>query len=158
GWWVYQDSVFVNGYNAHLRWQTQSEYGPNGSAVFQGITFGRISNIGKATTWVADCEARQSADSGADICTTGGAPIGTNLAELWLINTYSPSNTTFKPVGDSAIGKVVIVNSGCNSGGCNGTIGYGDGWPMPYEGKSGKGPGTCPNGQISSDPAAYCYT
>jgi hypothetical protein len=51
-----------------------------------------------------------------------------------------------------------VVNTGCDIAGCGTTIAYRSGWPVPIDPTgSASGPGTCPNGIISSSPLIYCY-
>jgi hypothetical protein len=152
GWFVMQDSVFVNGYNLHLLQQTDSQWGPTGSDLFQGVEFGRRNSVGAATTWVADCNARRGGVDD-DICPDGRANIGTALKQAWFIDVWGTTTIGLDAVQD----KIVVVNTGCGKNGCAGSVGYnGKGWPHPIL-RPGSGPGTCPNGQIGSSPPTYCY-
>ena len=58
----------------------------------------------------------------------------------------------------------MVVNTGCGPQGCNGHVGYDNGWPHPLRKEAEDGPGSCPNGLLA-DPspwsnigAVYCYT
>jgi hypothetical protein len=151
GWVIMQDGVFVNGFNLHLLYQENTSYGSTGSAVFQGLEFGRRQAIGGATKWVDDCKARR-ATSNDDICPDGRSNIGTELREAWFINVWGTSTISL----DAVRQKIVVVNTGCGRSGCGGTIAYRNGWPHPIN-RPGVGPGTCPDGQIGSTPPTYCY-
>jgi hypothetical protein len=162
GWFIMQDSVFVNGYNLHFLQQTDSQYGPTGSDLFQGVEIGRRNAVGQASTWIQDCEARrdQSAAEGGDICNPGRVQMGTNNDQVWLIDVYGSTLMGLK----GNYNKVVVINTGCGKNGCGGNIGYTDGWPHPLAG-AGDGPNMCPNGKIPSTCAGnnntgpcYCYT
>ena len=154
GWFVMQDSVFVNGYNLHLLQQTESDtVGPTGSDLFQGVEFGRRQSIGAATSWIDDCRARQKPEArDSDICTVGRANIGTALREAWFVDVWGVTTISLDAVRE----KIVVVNTGCGKTGCGGAIGYSNGWPHPIT-RSGSGPGTCPDGQIGSSPPTFCY-
>lgn len=156
GWVVFQDTEFLNGHNLHFLQQTDSTFG-RGSMLFQGVHFGRAQRAGEATSYVDDCK-RRGVDSD-EICEEGRTLLDTDMIEFWMVDVHGTSAFNMKGNYD----KVVIVNSGCGASGCNGTIGYYNGWPHPANG-SGSGPSTCPNGEISSNAGgpgakkAYCYT
>jgi hypothetical protein len=158
GWFILQDTIFVNGFNLQLIDQVSSELGRTGSFVIQGGEIGRRQSVGQAVTWIDDCEARrdQSISNGSDICPKGRAIIDNDTREVWFIDVSGETEINAKGTHE----KVVVVNSGCNSAGCNGTVGYDNGWPHPLQGISTKGPGNCPNGQITSfnGNPTYCYT
>jgi hypothetical protein len=158
GWWIMQDTMFVNGYNLHLLMQVDTELGSRtGSVLWQGVVNGRVPSIGLAEDWIADCIAR--GDGPADHkCLIGKSRIDNSPREIWFIDVSGTSPVGLKGNSD----KIVVINTGCGSTGCNGTIGYGDGFPWPVAG-SGTGPGTCPNGFIgkecnSGGAPCYCYT
>lgn len=151
GWFVMQDSVFVNGFNLHLLQQTQSKVGPNGSDLFQGVEFGRKQKVGEADTWIDDCMKRQKNSSESDICSVGRANIGTELREAWFVDVFGVTTISLDAVKE----KIVVVNTGCGKA-CDGNISYSRGWPHPIS-RAGTGPGTCPNGQIGSSPPTFCY-
>jgi hypothetical protein len=152
GWFVMQDSVFVNGYNLHMLQQTNSILGPTGSDLFQGVEFGRRQSVGAATRWIDDCVARRDPSVTDDICSAGRANVGTELREAWFVDVWG--TTTFSL--DAVREKIVVVNTGCAKTGCGGSIGYTKGWPHPVT-RPGTGPGTCPDGQIGTAPPTYCY-
>jgi hypothetical protein len=155
GWFIMQDSVFVNGYNLHLLQQTESDtVGPTGSDLFQGVEFGRRQSVGAARTWIDDCKKRQKDNgAGSDICTVGRANIGTAIREGWFVSVWGTTTINLDAVRE----KIVVVNNGCGKNGCGGTTSYERGWPHPIT-RPGTGPGTCPNGQIGSSPPTFCYT
>jgi hypothetical protein len=158
GWFVLQDTIFVNGYNLQLLNQVGSEQGRTGSFVIQGGEIGRRQSVGQATSWIDDCESRrdQSNKNGSDICPSGRANIDNNTREIWFIDVSGETQINAKGSHD----KVVIVNTGCGRSGCEGTIGYDRGWPHPLQGIASSGPGNCPNGKITSFQGnpTYCYT
>ena len=158
GWFVMQDTTFVNGFNLHMLVQAASEFGRLGSFVIQGGQFGRRQSIGAASRWIDDCERRRDNDSnGDDICPIGRAQIGNDQREVWFINVFGTTNINVK--GNSE--KLVIVNSGCDTRSCNNaSTGFNNGWPHPLPPVADSGPGICPNGRIKSFNAipTFCYT
>jgi hypothetical protein len=160
GWFVMQDSRFLNGLNLHFLHQVQSGYGPNGSVMFQGVEFGRKASVGAATDWINDCKTlNPQLPSDGDICNEGRTLITYSAPEYWLVNVFGTARFKLRGAHD----KIVIVNTGCGPSGCNGTIAYHNGYPHPlYGGDVATGPGTCPNGSIGQCTAqvepCYCYT
>lgn len=164
GWLVMVDSKITNANDIHMILEMNDpEYvGPAPGAVFQHVFAGYEPGWGMAEDWGQDCQ-----DMGDDDC--GQAPIGnsprwqvgsngtsTTFKATWLINSYSHVR-----VQADRTAELVIINGGMGGGcdnvnGCDGSIGYENGWPAPLgKGLSGSGhtgPGTC-SGYI--DPATY---
>jgi 3-phytase len=163
GWWIMQDTIFVNGYNLHLLMQeTKSGFGRLGSVLWQGVFNGRIPSIGLAEDWVADCLARgDGLYDDQEKCVRGKSRIDNSPREVWFIDVAGQSYIGLK---GSRIEKVVVINTGCDKTGCDGTIGYHDGFPWPLAGSgTSDTPGNCPNGYIgnectSGSTPCYCYT
>lgn len=159
GWLVFQDSGIVNNQANKLIYQTQAVHPPNGGWVFQGVWFGNTNDpVGEADHWIDDCIAR---GEGVSTCTTGHAQIGYNATEGWLIDVYGAAFFSRWPTTDT--GKIIVVNTGCNTAGCGGTVGYNNGWPHPLDKESVGGGGACPNGPLptsigSGVGTTYCYT
>lgn len=161
GWFIMQDSAFLNGLNLHFLHQLQSEHGPNGSMLFQGVEFGRRAAVGAATNWINDCKIlNPQLSSDNQICNEGDSLIDYSAKEYWLVNVFGTAR--FKLRGNHQ--KIVVINTGCGRSGCNGTIAYDRGFPHPLSGTDAPsaGPGTCPNGSIGQCTArsanCYCYT
>ncbi|MBW2361408.1 MAG: hypothetical protein JRG84_10930 [Deltaproteobacteria bacterium] len=160
GWFILQDSVLANAHINLLLHQSQSDYPPNGSVLWQGVQFGQFNTpLGAATNWVDDCLARGSS---TDTCAINRARVGYQADEIWLIDVWGP--TRFAQMV-TTYGKVVIVNTGCGTTGCGGTTEFFNGWPHPLDGEGAGGPGVCPDGLIPSGCAGgansgpcYCYT
>jgi hypothetical protein len=162
GWLIMQDSSFLNGLHYHFLQQVQSEYGPNGSAVFQNVAFGRKAAVGEATNWISDCLINNTPnqDSTITICNKGKTLIGYDAKEYWLIDVHGTALFSLR----GSHQKIVVVNTGCGKNGCGGSIGYDNGWPHPVNGSGlDSGPGSCPNGSIGKCAegvigSCYCYT
>jgi hypothetical protein len=164
GWFIMQDSVFANGFNFHMLHQVDTEAPPHGNMMFQGVLFGRTTTpMGASVNWVQDCLDRRDPNSdgnGDDICPIGRSRFATTLREVWMIDVWGTTNVSLR----GSYEKVVVINTGCNSTGCDGTIGYTDGWAWPIDG-GGEGPGDCPNGLTAGNCSGaantgpcYCYT
>jgi len=157
GWFIMQDSAYYNGYNLHGLWQEASP--ELGSVLLQGLEFGRKEKVLEADTWITDCLTGFAANNGnPSICTEGAIRVDAGYKELWIVDSWSPSDTPV--VAKRPETKVVVVNSGCSRSGCGGDIGFNSsGWPHPLSVSGAKGPGTCPNAKIrDSEPVVYCYT
>ena len=156
GWWVMQDSEFLNGFNLHFLHQVGTKWGENGSVMFQNVRFGRARNVGHATDYIQDCFDR-GVSNNLGLCNEGFTQIGFPAKEYWFVNVYGTAK--MRPTESQ---KIVVVNTGCGENGCGGNIAYANGWPHPLHcGGDRSGPGTCPNGPIGSCSAAaqaYCYT
>jgi cysteine-rich repeat protein len=166
GWMIWQDSYLANAGNALSRFTDPPNYGPSGSMLFQGLRTGIWSEpLGASQNWKQECRDRETNDQ---YCTTNKNIISyggnAGIQELWFIDVSGGGNggTLFQL--KNKIGKLVIVNTGCGSNGCDGTIEYVNGWPWPID--SDGGPGVCPNGLIKENPigsgyssgGTYCYT
>jgi hypothetical protein len=156
GWWVMQDSQFVNGFNLHFLHQVTTKWGEKGSVMFQGVDFGRRAKAGVAVDYIQDC-LKRGVTNNTGLCTDGYTLIDSATKEYWLVDVYGTAK--MRPVNND---KIIIVNTGCGDGGCGGATQYASGWPHPLHcGGDRTGPGTCPNGPIGSCSAgstAYCYT
>ena len=157
GWFMMQDSVFVNGFNLHMLVQTGAEHGSLGGFVLQGVHFGRVQSVGAATSWIDDCLANHDSSSGGeDICPQGRAQIGNDMREVWLIDVFG--TTMIDAKGNHE--KIVVVNTGCDSQGCGKSApGFNNGWPHPLPAISVDGPSVCPDGQIQdyNGSPTFCY-
>jgi cysteine-rich repeat protein len=159
GWFIMQDSVLANGHLVLWLSQLQADPGPNGNYLLQGLQIGQYNTpLGEATNWVDDCKARGSS---TETCEENRFQQGYAPDEFWAIDVWGPR--TFNQLSTN-IGKYVLVNTGCNKDGCDGTIGYYNGWPHPMDGND-PGPSVCPNGLITQNCAGksntgncYCYT
>ena len=182
GWFVMQDSVFVNGHNLQFLGQDQPQdcdpsvdgcdgqtfdLKPLGGWSFQGTEIGRRQSVGLATTWIDDCIDRtttaENPQGSVDVCYNGNAVTDNGPREIWLIDVYGSTLFNVKGAtsdGATAPGKVIVVNTGCSTTGCGqGAIGYDSrGWPHPLT-RIGAGGSTCPNDQMTlSEFPTYCYT
>ncbi len=167
GWMIFQDSYLANAGNALSRFTDPTNYPPQGSMLFQGLKTGIFSTpLGLAENWQADCRARDTSDlyctTNKNILSYGGT---SGMKELWFVDVSGGGNNgTLFQIKNKAE-KVVIVNTGCGSNGCNGEVEYRNGWPWPIDGDD-RGPGNCPNGLVKQNPigsgyragSTYCYT
>ena len=166
GWTVFQNSALVNAQWSAIQWGPQSDNGAvNGTnALFQGFQFGSVQSYGEAETWIDDCYEQVGADS--DTCENNRANIGMPMGEMWLVDVFG--NARFSSLSLD-VDKIVVVNTGCSRLGCDGTIGYNDGWPHPLQiGEGNLVPTACPNGLIARNltnrsdgrtrRAVFCYT
>jgi hypothetical protein len=161
GWLVIQDSIVSNVTNSAMLIQLQPQVGTGKGLLFQGVQFGQFNTpLGEANTWISDCIQRGKA---ADICdgSANGFQIGTNTDEVWFVNLWG--NMRFRQF-DATPGKIIVVNTGCGVNGCDGKIGYFEGYPHPLQafGSAVNGNSTCPNGLLLPSPKTgtpvYCYT
>lgn len=164
GWVIYQDSKIGQGPVYH---QDAASDGPGagipGNFLVQGTQIGAVPDFPEqlGTNWVADCIARGET---AANCPSGVMSIGKLTDETWLVDNFGPGLFSFGGNTNNQ-SKVVIVNSGCGSSSCGGSIEYNNGWPHPVA-LPGTGPSICPNGLIGNsvptDNAVirglYCYT
>ncbi|MBW2361411.1 MAG: hypothetical protein JRG84_10945 [Deltaproteobacteria bacterium] len=167
GWMIMQDSYLANAGNALGRFTNPTSFPPQGSFLFQGLKTGIFSTpLGLAKNWQQDCRDRDTNDL---YCTTNkniisyGGPEG--IDELWFVDVSGGGHGGARFQIKNKVRKIVIVNTGCGSNGCNGEVEYTQGWPWPIDG-SNDGPGNCPNGRIKQNPVGggyasggtYCYT
>jgi hypothetical protein len=180
GWAVFQNFTVANVNDVHVILEMNDpEYvGPPPGFVWQHVKVGYFPDWGVAEDWGADCLAM-----GDNNCVppVGGAPrwqLGSNgsttpFKATWLINSWTHVN-----IDPNRTAKIIVVNGGkggpCNNqSGCDGAIGFDDGWPAPlgvgwYDASPGPGPGVCPEGLIAADVhdpnvssvvvPVYCYT
>lgn len=157
GWVIFQDSIVANANLILFLIQVQAQYGSNGSFLFQGLKLGQTNEpLGEAEHWIDDCLARGVEP---DICTGNRLQMGYHADELWVIDVSGTA--MFSLVNN--INKLVQVNTGCGVTGCNGEIGYNNGYPHPLKKNSPAGPGDCPNGltvpvNTGTNGATFCYT
>jgi hypothetical protein len=159
GWFVLQDSALVNAHTQLMLLQDRDTSYPKGTNfLFQGVQLGTTQSFKEARTWIDDCYAR-----GSDTpCENNRATIGHPAKQMWIVDVWG--NVPFSRLSGIK-DKLVIVNTGCGSRGCGGSIEYANGWPWSYLRESVKGPGVCPNGLIDTNPAGsgdvaavFCYT
>jgi hypothetical protein len=161
GWFAMIDSKIVNAGISLLRMGSVPDgqgFGPKPNLLVQGFEAAQKQSVGEARTYFDDCDAR-----GTDSCRDNRIDMATDWDAVWLVDVYG--NVHFDGFhGDT--NKVIVVNTGCNEQGCDGTIGYNSrNWPHPVSGAM-NGPGVCPNGLITQSVAAsdgsvkatFCYT
>jgi hypothetical protein len=160
GWLIFQDSALVNGHTDLMRLQLkETPYTAHGNLLLQGFHLGTVNTpIGESRTWIDDCRARGSDTKCVEPIAVGTMP----LEEIWYVDVWGNAGT--KLGRDGFTKKVVIVNTGCGTNGCGGSIQFKHGWPHPIDRSDPSGPGVCPNGYIGnqcqgdSDVACFCYT
>lgn len=164
GWAIFQDSALVNAHIQLMLFQSISSPYPVGTNyLFQGFQFGTLSTpFGESTNWIADCEARRGTNPD-DACTANRGSNSIPAGETWFVDVWGNTRIGFNGSND----KIVVVNTGCGTTGCGGSIGFSNGWPHPINAPlASPGPGVCPNGLITQDPsssggsvgATFCYT
>jgi hypothetical protein len=154
GWFIFQDSKLVNGHTQLMLFQSGDDrYPTGGSFLFQGSHVGTTQKAGLAEHWIDDCYSRGSNTP----CENNRATADHPANEVWLVDVYGNVRIKFSSVSD----KIIIVNTGCDENGCNGEMGFKNGWPHPWSAASKEGPGTCPDGFIgecsATDAKCYCY-
>jgi hypothetical protein len=177
GWAVMQDSTIANANDIHviLEMNTPEYVGPAPGFVFQNVRVGYFPDWGAADDWTQDCIAMGgNQQCGPPVASSPRWQVGSNNTETsfkatWLINSWSHVRVE----ADRTL-KLIVVNGatggGCdNVDGCNGTIGFENGWPAPLgHAISSQGPGVCPEGLLTPgdirsaggvEPVpVYCYT
>lgn len=150
GWVIFQDSALSNAFNATCRFTDGPLFGAAGSFLFQGFQLGQFTTpLGLSTNYVDECKDR---GGNASICETNSCIISAgagNLNEMWIIDTWGSTPISLQ----SDHHKTIIINTGCNQSGCNGTVGMVNGWPWPLGDTVSAGPGgVAPNGLVTQNP------
>jgi hypothetical protein len=177
GWAVMQDSTIANANDIHmiLEMDNDQEYvGPAPGFVFQNVRVGYFPDWGLANDWTRDCQQMGDNNCGVPAASSARWQVGSQstastFKATWLINSFSHVR-----VEADRTAKLIVVNGGTGGGcdnvnGCDGTIGYENGWPAPLgHATSNRGTGVCPNGLIvggdvrtagGPNPVpVYCYT